>query len=170
MKTVELNSNHKTARSLFDCENKALNTFISTQSGQHSKLDVAKTWALVSEQGELIGFYSLSAMLIDCGELPKTVIKKYPNYQFLPAALLGRIAVDKKYKGKGYGKLLLMDAIHRTINASESVGIAFLIVNAKDESVVKFYGKFGFQRVAGKPLKLWIPMKTLRKLPQQLAP
>lgn len=58
--------------------------------------------------------------------------------------VLGRLAVDKEYNGKGVGSGLLKDAVLRVIQASEIVGIRAILVHAISEDARKFYERKGF--------------------------
>ena len=80
----------------------------------------------------------------------------------VPAALLARLAVDTTVQGRGVGAWLLRDAMLRTLNAAESVGIRVLLVHAIDENAQAFYGRYGFERSPTDPLNLQMLIKDLR--------
>ena len=48
----------------------------------------------------------------------------------IPVAILGRLAVDKSFQGKGLGVALLQDAVVRTAQAGGILGIRGLLVHA----------------------------------------
>ena len=75
----------------------------------------------------------------------------------MPATLLGRIAVSLKYRGKGLGERLLIDALKRSLEASRVVGSAAVIVDAKDSSGVRFYERYGFKLLPEQDLRLSSP-------------
>ncbi|MBA2653350.1 MAG: GNAT family N-acetyltransferase [Tatlockia sp.] len=114
--------------------------------------------------GNILGYYSLSTIGILPGELPDDVIKKLPKYPMLPGVLLGRLAVDERYKGNGLGSLLLLDALRRSIAVSKQIGIVAVIVEAKNEAAIKFYIHFGFLTFPENKFRLFIPLNTLKKL------
>lgn len=80
-------------------------------------------------------------------------MRKLPRYPLVPAALLGRLAVDQKHQGKGYGRFLLADALYRAVR-SEIASFA-VIVDAKDEAAKRFYERESFQPFPDQPLKLF---------------
>lgn len=97
-------------------------------------------------------------------DLPKHTAQKLPRYPLVPATLLGRLAVSPKYRGKGLGERLLMDALKRSLAASRVVGSAAVIVDAKDSSGVRFYERYGFKLLPEQDLRLFIAMKTIAML------
>lgn len=70
--------------------------------------------------------------------------------------------MDKRFQGQGLAKKLLGDALHRTLAMSRILGIHAVVVDAKDEAVAEFYGKFGFLPLSDSALHLYLPIKTLR--------
>jgi GNAT superfamily N-acetyltransferase len=58
--------------------------------------------------------------------------------------VLGRLAVDKTFQGKGVGTGLLRDAVLRTLQAAEIAGIRAILVHAISEAAKRFYEKYGF--------------------------
>jgi GNAT superfamily N-acetyltransferase len=77
---------------------------------------------------------------------------------------LGRLAVDQKYQGHGIGKILLIDALKRSHEASlKSVGSMAVIVDVLDSEAEKFYQKFGFIRLPASA-KMFLSMKTVGRL------
>ena len=70
------------------------------------------------EGNTVLGYYTLSAISVDIGEWPETVARKLPRYPVVPATLLGRLAIDRRLQGQGAGEYLLMDALHRSLQAS----------------------------------------------------
>jgi ribosomal protein S18 acetylase RimI-like enzyme len=114
------------------------------------------------ENGDVAGFYTLAAANVQGVELPPEITKRLPRYQAVPAALVGRLAVDLRYRERGVGSALLGDAVRRTARADPA---AFtLLVDAKDETAAAFYRKHGFAALAGKPLTLFFPPATALKL------
>jgi predicted GNAT family N-acyltransferase len=78
--------------------------------------------------------------------------------------LIGRIAVDQSVQGQGLGAFLLVDALRRSLQISEQVGIRAVEVDALDDSAKRFYLKFGFRSLLDDPRHLFLPMHEIRKL------
>jgi predicted GNAT family N-acyltransferase len=89
--------------------------------------------------------------------------KKLPKYPLVPATLLGRLAVDVRLRGKGAGEHLLMDALRRALEASREVASVAVVVDAKDDSAVSFYRRYGFIGFADQPRRLFLPMAVIEK-------
>ncbi len=108
------------------------------------------------------GYYTLSATSINLSDLPDAIALKLPKYPFVPAFLLGRLAVDKNYRGKRLGEMLLMDALYRSFK-SEIAAMA-VVVDAKDDSSRSFYEHYQFLRFPDYPNRLFLPMATIANL------
>jgi predicted N-acetyltransferase YhbS len=79
----------------------------------------------------------------------------------VPAAILGRLAVADAHKGQRIGEFLLVDAMRRSLEQSKALGLFALFVDAKDEHAANFYGRYDFMALPTKPLRLFLPMKTI---------
>ncbi len=77
------------------------------------------------------GCYSLSAASFEKDELPPALAKRLPHYP-VPAAVLGRLAVDRTRQGRGLGKMLLLDAIRRVVWAGTTLAVYAMVVDAKN--------------------------------------
>jgi ribosomal protein S18 acetylase RimI-like enzyme len=95
--------------------------------------------------------------------MPSKFAGKYPRHA-LPAVRLARLAVSLKEQGKGYGELLLTEAIHRTALISEQAGLIGLFVDAKNNAASAFYEKYGFVLLPNQSLQLFLPIETIRSL------
>src|SRR5579864_6132071 len=128
-------------RADFSCGNASLDRYLKEQAGQDLRRDCAAPFVLVSERGDttILGYYTLSSYGIDVGELPADVAKKLPRYPLIPATLLGRLAVDRRYQGQGIGEFLLIDALHRAVVQSTEIAAAAVVVDAIDAGAAQFY-------------------------------
>jgi predicted N-acetyltransferase YhbS len=146
----------------FDCGVSALNHYFMLMANQQASRDHARTYVIVDEaQPErVMGYYTLTMVSIDITALPQNLQKKHR--QAATAGLIARLAVDMRYSKKGYGAWLLVDALHRLLEASESVGFPWVVVDAKD-GVADFYNRFGFQSFEDTPKKLFMTMEDIRK-------
>lgn len=92
---------------------------------------------MVMPDGAIGGFYTLSATATRLRDLPEDTAKRLPRYPLVPATLIGRLAVDRRYHGQGWGSFLLLDALHRW-SASEIASFA-VVADAIDEAARTFY-------------------------------
>ncbi len=151
-------------RATFACGAPDLDRYIREHASQDVKRDVARVFvALEGEAAIVRGYYSLSAASFQRDALPAEQAKRLPRYP-VPAALLGRLAVDERMKGKGLGAFLLMDALNRLLLATQTLAVHALVVDAKDEAAAAFYRKYGFIAFPDEARRLFLPMATVRKL------
>lgn len=121
---------------------------------------------LTTGHGKLAGFYTLTQDSIAAEDLPPELIRQLnlPRYKQMGATLLGRLARDLTYRGKGVGELLLVDALKRSFVMSRQIASAAVIVDARDEKAQKFYQDFGFIRFPDSEKRLFLPMATVERL------
>ncbi|WP_151192550.1 GNAT family N-acetyltransferase [Cysteiniphilum sp. JM-1] len=159
---IELLTKQKMSGITFDCGYVELNNYILKQAKQDMKRHVCATYIL-QDNSSLIGFYTLSSTIIHVDQLSSIndeMAKKLPKYPYLPATLLGRLAVQNEAKGKGYGELLLIDALTRAYDNSAVIGSMAVIVDAKDQTAECFYKRYGF--LALRDNQLFITMDTIK--------
>jgi ribosomal protein S18 acetylase RimI-like enzyme len=88
----------------------------------------------------------------------------------VPAILIGRLAVDRRYRGQGLGRLLLVDALLRSLAISRQVGAMAVVVDAKDDAARSFYEQYGFTRFVDHDNRLFLPMATIAQLEREHDP
>ena len=153
-----LNASHD--RVAFHCNAEALDRYIHKQAGQDIKRRINRIFiaALPNKPKEIIGYYSLSTLSIDLNQLPKKLLRKLPKHP-IPAALIGRLAVSKNAQGCGIGKMLLVDAIKRTLSVSDQIALYAMVVDAINDNAKGFYQQFGFARLSDDSPRLFLPLK-----------
>jgi GNAT superfamily N-acetyltransferase len=160
--TIELLDSKKHNRSCFSCGNDSLDNYIRKQASQDLKKKVATVFVLIdSPSGDIIAYYTLSSYTIDVANLDEAFALMLPRYPLLPAILLGRLAVDRTYQGKGVGELILIDAFKRVLDATAQIASLAVVVEAIDENAVSFYQKYGFRQFKQHALKLYLPIKSI---------
>lgn len=153
------------ARNSFQCESEPLNQYFRKQMSQDVKSKFARCYVALDTKIEntIVGFYTLSSSVIPLLDLPEATQKKLPKYMAVPAIRLGRLAVDKKYKGQKIGAALLYDALATATNLSNKIGVYAMLVDAKDDNAVSFYQYHGFISISNEPNILYMPLDTYRK-------
>jgi GNAT superfamily N-acetyltransferase len=148
-------------RSRFDCCSDPLDRYIRQQASQDARRKIARVFVAVPEGGsEIAGFYTLSAASIERARLLPEAAKRLPHYP-VPVALIGRLAVGRRWAGRGLGKALLADALQRVLRASESIAMYAVLVEAKDERARRFYERFGFIPLPGSSRRLFFPLARI---------
>ncbi|MBZ0256512.1 GNAT family N-acetyltransferase [bacterium] len=159
-----LNTHHD--RSTFSCGSPPLDFYLKKHAGQEGRKRVAVTYLMLDQECNncIAGYYTLSPTHMISTELPKRISDKLPRYDAIPATLLGRLALDESYQGKGLGKTLLVNALKQSYIASQTIASFAVIVDAKNENAVSFYASFGFIPFDSNPHRLFLTMKTISQL------
>ncbi|MBB71834.1 MAG: GNAT family N-acetyltransferase [Legionellales bacterium] len=158
-----LNDSHPKQK--FCCGVEVLNKYLQKQAGQENRKNIAVTYVLHDQEADqIMGYYTLSASTIQLQNLPESLSKKLPRYPLVPTTLIGRLAVDSNYQKRGIGEALLIDALRIAHKTSDEVASFAVIVDAMSESAKNFYQKYGFISLSSDSRKLYLPMKTIRKL------
>lgn len=152
MQFSKLDDSHD--KKAFDCGNDIINHYLKNMAKQHAKKGISKTHIL-HKDSQILGFYTLSNLHIENND---NQIKGYPRQ--IPAILIGKMGVDMRYQGQGLSKLLLSQALKHIKKIADETGIAFAIIDAKDESLASYYEKFSFQR-SQNSLRLMIPVNII---------
>jgi len=147
-------------REAFSCGQPELDGWFRRRASQDQKRNIARVFVAVDSALGVTGFYSLSTFTLSIDDLPEDIAHKLPRYDAIPAALIGRLARDKRTRGQGLGELLLADAIRRILGASRSIAVYAIVVDAKDERAADFYKSFGFLPFPLRPGRLFLPTAT----------
>jgi predicted GNAT family N-acyltransferase len=140
-----------------------LDQYLYRQAGQDAKRKVAAPFVLVDAHGSIRGYYTLSAYSIRLGALPPGLSKRLPRYPMIPATLLGRLAVTTACRGQRLGRLLLMDALHRSWRNTTEVASVGVVVEALDDAARSFYLHHEFIPLLDHPNRLFLAMATIEK-------
>lgn len=148
-------------RASFDCGVPVLNEFLQIRASQYIKRYEAVIYcAYDDELQKIAGYYTLSNTAIYQIDDTEILKKQHPTAP-IGCVLIGRLAVDKNYQGIGLGSDLLIHALHTVKAISEMTGVAFVVVDAKDEQAKQFYEKYGFKSLTSNPMRLCYPVKNL---------
>ena len=109
-----------------------------------------------------MGFHTLAVGQVTSQDAPGRLAKGLARHP-IPIMLLARLAVDRRWQGPRIGAGLLKDAMLRTLQAADIVGIRALAMHAKDEQARQFYERFNFIASPTDPLHLFILVKDIRK-------
>jgi ribosomal protein S18 acetylase RimI-like enzyme len=150
-------------RSSFRCGEDALDRYFQTQVNQDIRRRIANCFVAVEAvTSQVAAYYTISAASIPLVDLPPEETRRLPRYPTVPAVRIGRLAVNRKFQGRGLGAALLADAASRTLKADAA---AFtLLADAKNDQAVAFYQRFGFCLLAGQPRTLFLPLATAQKV------
>jgi predicted GNAT family N-acyltransferase len=149
-------------KAAFSCGNDRLDRYFHATATQDKKRNIAIPYVIYDrDRQKIIGYYTLSMSGINLEELPQALAKKLPKYPIVGVSLIGRLAVSNDYRGYGWGKLLIMDALYRSLGISKATASFAVIVEAIDDEAVKFYQRFDFQSFPDRPFKLFRTMANI---------
>jgi hypothetical protein len=94
---------------------------------------------VVHEANRVVGNYSLAPTAIVPSRLPRSIRTGQPPDP-VPCLLLGQLARDQNWTGKGVGTGLLKYALQRCVTAEGLIGGRALIVNAVDAEAAACWG------------------------------
>ena len=147
----------------FSCGNERIDTYFHKSVMQDVKRDYATCFVACDvATGSVAGFYTLSSSNVPLTEVPTALARKLPRYPSVPAVLIGWLARDQRYSGRGLGEALLWDAI-RTV-ASAPIGAHAIFADAIDDRAASFYAAFGFVPLIERPHTLFLQLATAVQL------
>jgi len=154
----------------FRCGKHPLDDYFRRHALANDRGDVGLAYVVEATEVDLaaglpsvLGFYTLNMATVASTDTASILERKLPRYP-MPAALIGRLAVDERAHGRRLGEALLVDALARIVAAAEIVACLGVIVDAKDEDAVGFYSKYDFVTIedAAWPHRMFLPMTTAR--------
>jgi ribosomal protein S18 acetylase RimI-like enzyme len=150
-------------RTGFRCGEDALDRYFKIQVTQDIRRHVANCFVVIeAATNQVAAFYTLSAASISLTDLPPEETKRLPRYPTIPAVRVGRLAVDLRFRRRGLGELMLINAVDRTM---QDAAAAFaIVVDAKNDEAAAFYRRFGFREIASRPRSMFLPLATAQKL------
>ncbi len=157
-------------KSGFSCGKRPLDDYFARHAFPNHMGDIGRAYVLRKEPGAaaelptVLGFYTLNMALVESAQVAPLTAKKLPRYP-MPAALIGRLAVDQRAHGRRLGEQLLMDALRRVVDAAKLVACFGVIVDAKDQAAEAFYAKYDFVTVSAEawPHRMFLPIATARE-------
>jgi GNAT superfamily N-acetyltransferase len=153
---------HGQVREGFDCGKSSLNDFLQALVSQYEKRNLGRTYVALQEGDQrVLGYYTLASGAITAEGLPAKQAKKLHRHA-VPVVLLARLAVDRSVHGRGLGGYLLRDALTRSLDLSEKLGIHAVVVDALDDEAKALYERFGSLPLRDDAMRLFLPLSTIR--------
>jgi GNAT superfamily N-acetyltransferase len=144
----------------FTCGHAELDRFLIRHALQAQQANSSQTYVAVSDK-EVVGFYTIVAGEVQHAQAPERVVKGMPRHP-IPLLVLARLAVQSKMQGRGVGAGLLLDALGRTLQVADVIGVRALAVHAKDDGAAAFYRHFGFTPSPTDARHLFMIVKDIR--------
>ena len=139
----------------FDCEDEDLNDFLFNEATPYQKELLATTFVMENDE-QTLGYYSLlndSLQLREDMFASKSQFRKflrelmpYPkrHLKTIPALKIGRLVIDKSFKGKGLGSVIMANIISKCIKMNKEQACRLITVDAYKQAI-PFYQKMGFK-------------------------
>lgn len=147
----------------FESGEPSLDIWLRRFAGQSQRRDAARTFVTSQDGSAVIGYYTLVAGEVTHARATPEVGRGLSTRFPIPVALLARLAVDRRYHGRGIGSSLLLDALDRTLLASEHVATRAVVVDAISEVAVGFYLHHGFRPLSDEPRRLMVHLGEIRE-------
>lgn len=148
-------------RKAFSCGVAMLDRYLLELATQDIRRRVSNCFVACDAARTVVAYYTFAATSFPLSDLPPEQTRRLPRYGVLPAGLIGRLAVDHRCRGRRLGGALLIDAARRAAGADPA--IFALVVDAKDDAAVAFYGHLEFRRFVSRPMSLYLPIATALK-------
>jgi len=143
-KPIPLTAKHDTED--FWSGEETLDNWLRERALDNMAVSASRTYVICPPSSlQVIGFYAICMGQIFNQEVIGSMRRNMPRQ--IPAVILGRLAIDKKWQGQGLGKELLQDAVQRSIRAVQEISARLLIVHAISANAEAFYSHYGFTRL-----------------------
>ena len=143
------------AREGFDCGRDSLNLWFQRHAWRNQVGSVSRTTVLCdAATGTIAGYVSLSAAQIEREHLPRSAQRNRPDP--VPAILLGQLAVDRRFHGRGCARSLIQFALTTSVRLSRDIGCFGVLTHPLDDDVRDFYRRFGFEDLPFDPKRSMI--------------
>lgn len=143
----------------FTCGKPTLDHWLKTRALSNQEKGFTAV-LVVHESGRVVGYYGLAPTAVVPGVLPRSIRTGQPPDP-VPCLLLGQLATDIGWAGRGIGTGLLKHALERCVTAAGLVGGRALMVNAVDDEAAEFWRRRGFLPSKDDPLVLFRSMAAI---------
>jgi GNAT superfamily N-acetyltransferase len=152
----------------FDCGDDPLNSYLKRHAWTNQqKISIGVTYVAADESAPhtVLGYFTLATSSVPRDRLPRKFMRGLPPYD-LPLILLARLAVDKRFAGRGLGHALLSEALKITLHVASEVGCRCIVTDAYPDKA-GWYARYGFiplEGAVGTGLqKMFLDVRTIRR-------
>lgn len=157
LQPVPLADNHEIET--FNSGVESLDSWLKRRAMKNQTTGASRTFVACEGQ-RVVAYYALASSAVAVDEASGRFRRNMPDP--IPVVVLGRLAVDQNFHGKGFGRALVRDAGYRVVQAADTIGIRGLIVHAISAEAKTFYERVGFESSPLDPMMLMITLIDLR--------
>jgi len=141
----------------FSCGIESLDDWLKRRAHANQISGASRTYVVCAGK-TVAGYYCLASGALALNSAPSSLRRNMPDP--IPVAILGRLAVASVWQGQGLGVALLQDAVIRTAQAANILGIRGLLVHALSMEAKTFYEHHGFIASPTQPMTLILSLKA----------
>jgi len=145
----------------FDSGEPALDDWLRKRALANEQSGASRTYAVIAG-GRVVAFYCLAAGAVAKQVATGHVRRNMPEP--IPVMIIGRLAVDRAFQGRGLGMALLRDAVLRTLQAARIAGMRAILLHAISESAKLFYTHCGFSESPVDPMTMMISVADAERI------
>jgi GNAT superfamily N-acetyltransferase len=142
----------------FDSGEPSLDNWLQRRARANQASGASRTY-VVCEAKRVVGYYAIASGSTAQAEVPGRFRRNMPEP--IPVAVLARLAVDRRYQGRGLGRALFRDAARRVAHAAGAVGIRGIVVHAISEEARKFYVALCFDPCPREAMTLVVTLQDI---------
>jgi len=151
-------------RTGFDCGEPVLDDFLRQFARQNARKGLSMTYVAVEPGSRVVlAYYSVSSGQVSCDALSDTQRAGLPRYP-VPVVRLVRLATHRPVQRRGLGRLMVVDALRRTLKLADDLGVHAVEVEALTAKARDFYRSLGFEPLRDDDQHLYLPVRTIRRL------
>ena len=147
--------------SAFDSGEPALDDWLRKRALANEHSGASRTYVITAE-GRVVGYYCLAAGSVGKQAATGHIRRNMPEP--IPVMVIGRLAIDRDFQGRGLGKALLRDAVLRTLQAARIAGIRAILLHAISENAKLFYVHCGFSESPLDPMTMMISVAEAERI------
>jgi GNAT superfamily N-acetyltransferase len=151
----------------FDCGDDPLNNYLKRHAWTNQeKISIGVTYVAIDEGAPrvVLGYFTLAMASVPRETFPKKYVRGLPHYD-LPLVLMARLAVERRFAGRGLGRALISEALRVSLRAADEVGCRCIVTDAYRDRI-GWYARYGFVPIEGAaesgPQKMFLDLRTVR--------
>lgn len=142
----------------FACGKAPLDEWL-TQHARSATSQSTRTYVLVdADNDSIVGYFAIAPHLVERDAVPPRIGRGTPRQ--IPAILLAKLALDQRSHGTGLGRVLLVRALEKIVDAGKHAGGKLVVVDAIDDEAAEFYAHHDFERAPGNAHRLLMKMSA----------